>query len=237
MSSSRSAWIRRDGKQSGTEVGFQFDLTRNTTRNLLDASRATTPRCTWNRLAGGYRAATTSTRRRWTCATTSPSSAVSSLPPASRPAASTASDRGSRQTPHKVPFSRRYFLGGHQPARVGAPRSEPDHAVWPPDWRVEHARGERGTAHGDHAQSQLRGLRRRGQLVGPPLANPAGRSARRGGAGGALSHADRPIRADFGYQLTPIEALLVNGERETRPLARALQHRAGILTWMELSWS
>ena len=25
-----------------------------------------------------------------------------------------------------------------------------------------------------------------------------------------------PIRADFGYQLTPIETLLVNGERETR---------------------
>ncbi len=38
-----------------------------------------------------------------------------------------------------------------------------------------------------------------------------------------------PARIDVGYQLNPIDGLLVNGEPQKRPLAPALQHRPGIL--------
>ena len=39
-----------------------------------------------------------------------------------------------------------------------------------------------------------------------------------------------PVRFDFGYQLTPIDGLVVNGEPEAPPLARAHQHRSGVLS-------
>ena len=38
-----------------------------------------------------------------------------------------------------------------------------------------------------------------------------------------------PARIDFGYQLNPIDGLLVNGEPQKQPVSRPLQHRAGIL--------
>ena len=38
-----------------------------------------------------------------------------------------------------------------------------------------------------------------------------------------------PIRLDFGYQLNPIDGLLVNGVAADAALAHPLQHRAGVL--------
>ena len=46
-----------------------------------------------------------------------------------------------------------------------------------------------------------------------------------------------PIRFDFGYQLNPIDGLLVNGAATDAPLAHSLQHRTGVLTGqLESTW-
>ena len=119
---------------------------------------------------------------------------------------------------NKVPFSRRYFLGGSTSLRGwGRLEVSPLSAVGPPDRRLEHARGERGAARRDHAAiSASWASSTRATRGSAPGSSSLGDLRVAVGPGLRYRTPIGPVRADFGYQLTPIEGLLVNGEPETR---------------------
>jgi outer membrane protein assembly complex protein YaeT len=207
----------RDGTQAGTLIGFEFDVTRNTTRNLLDANR------------GYYAALHLEQAGGWLPGSYDFYSAALDLRQytpitrgivfANRVQAGSIDGigRALATDTSRVPFSRRYFLGGSTSLRgwgrlevsplsgSGLPIGGLSMFEWNSELRVATTRSlslvaflDAGNAWGRSWQFELGNLR---AAVGPGLRyrTPIG-----------------PVRADFGYQLTPIEGLLVNGEPETR---------------------
>jgi outer membrane protein assembly complex protein YaeT len=188
----------RDGTQAGTLIGFEFDLTRNTTRNLLDANR-------------GYYAAAIDLRqytpftRRVVFANRLQAGSIDGI------------GRSLAADTRRVPFSRRYFLGGSPSLRgwgrlqvsplsgSGLPIGGLSMLEWNSELRVAATRSLSLVAFVDAGNVWARSW----QIEPGDLRVAAGPGLRYRTPIG-------PVRADFGYQLTPIEGLLVDGEPEKR---------------------
>ncbi len=207
----------RDGKQSGTEVGFQFDLTRNTTRNLLDASRGYYAALHLEQAGGwlpgsyDFYSAAVDLRhyqpivRRVVLATRLQAGSIDGI------------GQGLAADTNKVPFSRRYFLGGSTSLR-GWGRLEVS-PITPSGLPIGGL--SMLEVNGELRMATTRSLSFVGFVdAGNSWARPwqiePGDLRVAVGPGVRYRTPIGPIRADFGYQLTPIETLLVNGERETR---------------------
>jgi len=207
----------RDGLQSGTLVGFEFDVTRTTARNLLDANRGYYAALHLEQ-AGGWLPGTydfysaavdlrqyTPVTRRVVLATRFQVGSIDGI------------GRGLAVDTNQIPFSRRYFLGGATSLRgwgrfevsplsaSGLPIGGLSMVELATELRVATAGKlslvaflDAGNVWGRSWQFEPSDVR---ADVGPGLRyrTPIG-----------------PIRADFGYQLNPVEGLLVNGEPETR---------------------
>lgn len=207
----------RDGTQAGALIGFEIDVTRNTTRNLLDARRGYYAALHLEQAGGWlpgsydfYSAALdlrqyTPIRRRAVLASRLQIGSIDGI------GVGLASE-GSR-----VPFSRRYFLGGSTSLRgwgrlqvsplsgSGLPIGGLSMFEVNSELRVATtgklslvAFVDAGNVWARSWQFELGNLR---AAVGPGVRydTPIG-----------------PVRADFGYQLTPIQGLLVDGEPERR---------------------
>jgi outer membrane protein assembly factor BamA len=207
----------RDGTQAGTLIGFEFDVTRNTTRNLLDARQGYYAALHLEQAGGWlpgsydfYSAAVdlrqyTSFGRRAVLATRLQAGSIDGI------GAGLAADTS------RVPFSRRYFLGGSTSLRgwgrlevsplsgSGLPIGGLSMVEINSELRIATAGNlsvvgfiDAGNAWARPWQFELGDLR---AAVGPGLRyrTPIG-----------------PVRADLGYQLTPIDGLLVDGEPEKR---------------------
>jgi outer membrane protein assembly complex protein YaeT len=205
-----------DGQQAGTLIGFEFDLTRNTTRNLLDARQGYYAALHLEQ-AGGWLPGSydfylisidlrqyTSFGRRLVLANRLQAGGIDGI------------GRGLTVDPSRLPFSRRYFLGGStslrgwgrlevSPLSGGLPIGGLSMLEMNSELRLAASRNfsvvafiDAGNAWEDPWQYELGDLR---AAVGPGLRyrTPIG-----------------PVRADLGYQLTPIEGLLVDGEPEKR---------------------
>ena len=207
----------RDGKQAGTLVGFEFDVTRNTTNNLLDARRGYYAALHLEQaggwLPGGFDfySATldvrqyTSILRRLVLANRAQIGSIDGI------------GRSLALDTSRVPFSRRYFLGGSTSLR-GWGRFE-----------VSPLSGS-GLPIGGLSMLELNsevrlGVNRSLSLVaffdaGNAWARPwqFELDTLRVSAGPGVRYRTPigPIRADVGYQLTPIPGLLVDGEPQTR---------------------
>jgi outer membrane protein insertion porin family len=211
-----------DGTQAGTLIGFEFDIQRNTTRNLLDARRGYYAALHLEQSGGwlpgafDYYMATSDLRhyhsfgRRLTVATRVQ---IGSLVAIGRAKAIEEAGGGAEN----IPFSKRFFLGGSTSLRGWgrfdvAPLSESGLPVggrsmleMTSELRIPVTASlsvvafvDAGNVWADSWQYKLHDLL---YDVGPGIRykTPIG-----------------PIRADFGYQLTPIDGLLVNGEPERR---------------------
>jgi outer membrane protein assembly complex protein YaeT len=210
-----------DGTQEGTAVGLEFDIQRNATNSLLNARRgyyaalhleqagAWLPGSyDYYSVTGDFRYYKTIARRA-VVATRFQFGALDGLGPAR--------DREDQGRLAHVPFSERFFLGGSTSLRgwgrfevsplsgAGLPiggRSmlELSSELRVPVWGNLSVVGfvDAGNVWDEPWDYQLNDLR---YAVGPGLRyrTPIG-----------------PVRADFGYQLTPIEGLLVEGEPELR---------------------
>jgi outer membrane protein assembly complex protein YaeT len=210
-----------DGTQEGTLVGLQFDLTRNTTRNLLDARRGYYVALhleqaggwlpgTYNFYAGSVegRVYRTIARR----AVVAVRAHVGTLDKVGE-----GEVRPDGTVGPTIPFSRRYFLGGATSLRgwgrfdvsplsgAGLPIGglsmlESSAEVRVPVWGNLSLVGfvDAGNVWSDPWQLDLGDLR---YDVGPGIRyrTPIG-----------------PVRADLGYQLNPIPGLLVDGKPERR---------------------
>jgi len=210
-----------DGTQTGTLIGLEFDIQRNTTDRLLDARRGYYAALhleqagAWLPGTYDYYLATLEGRyyatvaRRAVLAARLQIGALDGLGRARDPL-------DERRLVH-VPFSKRFFLGGSTSLRgwgrlevsplsgAGLPiggRSmlEASTELRVPVWGNLAAVGfvDAGNVWDGAWDYELGDLR---FAVGPGLRyqTPIG-----------------PVRADFGYQLTPIEGLLVDGEPERR---------------------
>ncbi len=205
-----------DGKQAGTLIGFELDITRNTTRNLLDARRGYYAALHLEQAGGWlpgsydfYLAALdlrqyTSFGRRIVLAHRLQAGGIDGI------------GRGLAADPSRVPFSRRYFLGGStslrgwgrlqvSPLSGGLPIGGLTMLEANSELRLSISRNfsvvafiDAGNAWERSWEFDFGDLR---AAVGPGLRyrTPIG-----------------PVRADLGYQLTPIEGLLVDGEPEKR---------------------
>ena len=206
-----------DGVQSGTVIGFEFDLTRNTTRNLIDAHRGYYAALHMEQAGGwlpgtyDFYSASVDVRhykpitRRVVLATRFQVGSIDGI------------GHGLALDTNQVPFSRRYFLGGATSLRgwgrlevsplgvSGLPLGGLSMLELSTELRVATAGKlslvaflDAGNSWGRSWQFDLGDLR---ADVGPGLRyrTPIG-----------------PVRADVGYQLTRIQGLLVDGEPETR---------------------
>jgi outer membrane protein assembly complex protein YaeT len=205
-----------DGQQAGTLIGFEFDVTRNTTRNLMDARQGYYAALHLEQAGGWlpgsydfYLAAIdlrqyTSFGRRLVLANRLQAGGIDGI------GGGLAADTSS------LPFSRRYFLGGStslrgwgrlevSPLSGGLPIGGLSMLEINSELRLATSRNfsvvafiDAGNAWERSWQYELGDLR---VAVGPGLRyrTPIG-----------------PVRADFGYQLTRIEGLLVDGEPEQR---------------------
>jgi len=207
----------RDGTQKGTVIGFELDLIRNTTRNLLDARRGHYAALHLEQSGGwlpgtfDFYAATIDLRhylpvwRRLVVANRLQIGSIDGI--------------GGSLTvdTDKIPFSRRYFLGGSTSLRgwgrfevsplsdSGQPLGGLSMLEWSTELRA-NASGklsvvaflDAGNVWERPWQFELGDLR---VSVGPGLRyrTPVG-----------------PIRVDLGYQLNPIEGLIINGEPQQR---------------------
>jgi outer membrane protein assembly complex protein YaeT len=207
----------RDGYQAGTLIGFEFDLTRNTARNLIDARRGYFAALHLEQAGGWlpgsydfYSAALdlrqyTPITRRIVLANRLQVGSIDGI------------GQGLAVDTNKVPFSRRYFLGGSTSLRGwgrlevsplttdGLPVGGLSMLEMTSELRLSTtgklsivAFVDAGNAWERSWDFDLADLR---VAVGPGLRyrTPIG-----------------PVRADVGYQLTPIEGLLVDGKPETR---------------------
>ena len=205
-----------DGRQAGTLIGFELDITRNTTRNLLDARQGYYAALHLEQAGGWlpgsydfYSAALdlrqyTSFGRRIVLANRLQIGGIDGI------------GRGLAADTSSLPFSRRYFLGGStslrgwgrlevSPLSGGLPIGGLSMLETNSELRVAISRNvsvvafiDAGNAWERSWQYELDDLR---ASAGPGLRyrTPIG-----------------PVRADFGYQLTRIEGLLVDGEPEKR---------------------
>jgi outer membrane protein assembly complex protein YaeT len=206
-----------DGKQAGTLIGFELDVTRNTTRNRLDPRQGYYAALHLEQAGGWlpgsydfYLAALdlrqyASFGRRVVLANRLQTGSIDGIG-----RGLTVDDTSS------VPFSRRYFLGGStslrgwgrlevSPLSGGLPIGGLTMFEVNSELRLAISRNisvvafiDAGNAWERSWQFELGDLR---AAVGPGLRyrTPIG-----------------PVRADLGYQLTPIEGLLVDGELEKR---------------------
>jgi outer membrane protein assembly complex protein YaeT len=211
------------GKQSGTAVGFALDVQQATVRNLLDARRGYYAALHFEQ-AGGWlpgsfdyytlsgdlrhyqplpARAVIASRVQWGVLDDI-ARARSDLPP--------------ELTSTKIPFSKRFFLGGSTSLRgwgrfdvsplseAGLPIGGQTMFAWTSELRVPLTEKLSAVAFVDagNVWADPWGARLNDLLydVGPGLRyrTPIG-----------------PIRVDFGYQLTRLEGLLVNGEPEKHP--------------------
>jgi outer membrane translocation and assembly module TamA len=205
-----------DGKQAGTLIGFELDVTRNTTRNRLDARQGYYAALHLEQAGGWlpgsydfYLAALdlrqyTPFGRRIVLANRLQTGSIDGI------------GEGLTVDTSSVPFSRRYFLGGStslrgwgrlevSPLSGGLPIGGLTMLEMNSELRLAISRNisvvafiDAGNAWERSWQFDLGDLR---AAVGPGLRyrTPIG-----------------PVRADVGYQLTPIEGLLVDGEPEKR---------------------
>jgi outer membrane protein assembly complex protein YaeT len=207
----------RDGTQAGTLIGFEFDLTRNTTRNLLDANRGYYAALHLEQAGGWlpgsydfYSAAIdlrqyTPFTRRVVFANRLQAGSIDGI------------GRSLAVDTRRVPFSRRYFLGGSTSLRgwgrlqvsplsgSGLPIGGLSMLEWNSELRVAATRSLSLVAFVDAGNVWARSW----QIEPGDLRVAAGPGLRYRTPIG-------PVRADFGYQLTPIEGLLVDGEPEKR---------------------
>jgi outer membrane protein assembly complex protein YaeT len=207
----------RDGTQAGTLIGFEFDVARTTTRNLLDARQGYYAALHLEQAGGwlpgsyDFYSATVDLRqytpfgRRAVLASRLQAGSIDGI------------GTGLAVDTNRVPFSRRYFLGGSTSLRgwgrlevsplsgSGLPIGGLSMIEINSELRIAAGGNlslvafiDAGNAWGDSWQFELGDLR---AAAGPGLRyrTPIG-----------------PVRADFGYQLTPIEGLLVDGEPEKR---------------------
>jgi outer membrane translocation and assembly module TamA len=206
-----------DGKQAGTLIGFELDVTRNTTRNRLDPRQGYSAALHLEQAGGWlpgsydfYLAALdvrqyTSFGRRVVLANRLQTGSIDGIGQGL-----TVDDTSS------VPFSRRYFLGGStslrgwgrlevSPLSGGLPIGGLTMLEMNSELRLAISRNisvvafiDAGNAWERSWQFELDDLR---AAVGPGLRyrTPIG-----------------PVRADVGYQLTPIDGLLIDGEPEKR---------------------
>ena len=207
----------RDGTQAGTLIGFEFDVTHNTTRNLLDANRGSFASLHLEQAGGwlpgsyDFYSASIDLRkyqpitRRFVLASRLQAGSIDGI------------GQGLAADTNKVPFSRRFFLGGSTSLRgwgrlevsplagAGLPIGGLSMLEMNAELRVSTARNlslvafvDAGNSWARPWQFELDDLR---VSVGPGVRyrTPIG-----------------PVRADVGYQLTPIDGLVVNGEPETR---------------------
>jgi len=210
-----------DGTQSGTLIGLEFDIQRNATDRLLDARRGYYAALhleqagAWMPGSFDYYLATLEGRYYLTVANRAVLAArlqVGGLDGLGR-----ARDRFDETRLVHIPFSKRFFLGGSTSLRgwgryevsplsgAGLPiggRSliEASTELRMPVWGnlTAVAFVDAGNVWADSWDYDLGDLR---YAAGPGLRyqTPIG-----------------PVRADFGYQLNPIEGLLVDGEPERR---------------------
>jgi outer membrane protein assembly complex protein YaeT len=208
-----------DGRQAGTAIGFEFDVQRNTTPRLIDATRGyyvalhLEQSGGWLPGAFDYYSGTLDARKYFTL--------PGRIVVAARgqvgiiDALGSAGSDGSGQP--NIPFAKRFFLGGSTSLRGWgrfdvAPLSESGQPLGgqsmleiSTELRIP-VRGplsvvafaDAGNVWTDPWQIRLSDLR---YDVGPGIRylTPIG-----------------PVRADFGYQLNPIPGLLVNGDPEKR---------------------
>jgi outer membrane protein assembly complex protein YaeT len=207
----------RDGTQEGTVIGFEFDIIRNTTRNLLDARRGYYAALHLEQSGGwlpgafDFYSATVDLRqytplgRRLVLANRLQMGSIDGI------------GQSLTVETSRIPFGRRYFLGGSTSLRgwgrfevsplsdSGQPIGGLSMLEWNTELRVTFSRNfaavaflDAGNVWGRPWQIEPGDLR---VAVGPGLRyrTPVG-----------------PIRVDFGYQLTPIDGLLVDGEPEKR---------------------
>jgi outer membrane protein assembly complex protein YaeT len=206
-----------DGKQAGTLIGFELDVTRNTTRNRLDPRQGYSAALHLEQAGGWlpgsydfYLAALdvrqyTPLGRRVVLANRLQTGSIDGIGQGL-----TVDDTSS------VPFSRRYFLGGStslrgwgrlevSPLSGGLPIGGLTMLEVNSELRLAISRNisvvafiDAGNAWERSWQFELDDLR---AAVGPGLRyrTPIG-----------------PVRADVGYQLTPIDGLLIDGEPEKR---------------------
>jgi outer membrane protein assembly complex protein YaeT len=210
-----------DGQQEGTGVSIEFDITRNTTDNILNARRGYYAALhleqagTWLPGSYDYYSMTGEARyyfnirRRAVIASRVQFGALDGLGPAR--------DREDQSRLVHVPFSERFFLGGSTSLRGwgryevsplsgsglpigGRSMLELSSEVRVPIWGKLSAVAfvDAGNVWDEAWQHDVSDLR---YAVGPGLRylTPIG-----------------PVRVDLGYQLTPIEGLLVEGEPEPR---------------------
>jgi len=210
-----------DGVQEGTGVSIEFDIQRNTTDNILNARRGYYAALhleqagTW--LPGSYDYYSMTgegryyfnLRRRAVIASRVQFGALDGLGPAR--------DRGDEGRLTHIPFSERFFLGGSTSVRGwgryevsplsgsglpigGRSMLELSSELRVPIWGKLSAVGfvDAGNVWDEAWHHDISDLR---YAVGPGLRylTPIG-----------------PVRVDLGYQLTPIEGLLVEGEPEPR---------------------
>jgi outer membrane protein assembly complex protein YaeT len=211
------------GEQSGTAVGFAVDVQQTTVRNLLDARRGYFAALhleqaggwlpgsfDYYTVAGDFRhyqplpgRAVVASRVQWGVLDDI-ARARSDLPP--------------ELTSAKIPFSKRFFLGGSTSLRgwgrfdvsplseAGLPIGGQTMFAWTSELRVPLTDKLSAVAFVDagNVWADPWGVRLNDLLydVGPGLRyrTPIG-----------------PIRVDFGYQLTRLDGLLVNGEPEKHP--------------------
>jgi len=210
-----------DGTQEGTAVGLEFDIQRNATNSLLNARRGYYAALhleqagVWLPGTFDYYSMTADVRyyftvaRRAVVASRAQFGALDGL--------GRARDQRDEGRLAHVPFSERFFLGGSTSLRGwgrfevsplsgaglaigGRSMLELSSEVRVPVWGKLSAVAfvDAGNVWGEAWEIDLADLR---VAVGPGLRylTPIG-----------------PVRADFGYQLTPIDGLLVEGEPERR---------------------
>jgi outer membrane protein assembly complex protein YaeT len=207
----------RDGKQAGSVIGFQLDVTRNTARNLLDARRGYYATLHLEQSGGWLPGAFDFYAVGVEVRQYTPVS--QRIVVANRLQLGSLDGIGQTLTAESagVPFSRRFFLGGSTSIRgwgrfevspiteTGLPIGGLSMLEWSSELRMRTSGNlsfvaflDAGNVWGRSWQFDLGDLR---AAVGPGVRyqTPIG-----------------PIRADVGYQLTPIDGLVVNSEPEKR---------------------
>jgi outer membrane translocation and assembly module TamA len=207
----------RDGTQKGSVIGFELDIIRNTTRNLLDARRGHYAALHLEQSGGwlpgafDFYAATIDLRhylpiwRRLVVANRLQIGSIDGI--------------GGSLTvdTDKIPFSRRYFLGGSTSLRGWgrfevSPLSDsgqPLGGLSMLEWSTEL----RANASG---KLSVVAFLDAGNVWERPWQFEPGDLRVSVGPGVRYRTPVGPIRVDLGYQLNPIEGLIINGEPEQR---------------------
>jgi outer membrane translocation and assembly module TamA len=207
----------RDGTQAGTLVGFEFDVTRNTTNNLLDARRGYYAALHLEQAGGwlpgsfDFYSATldvrqyTSIRRRLVLANRAQIGSIDGI------GSSLALDTS------RVPFSRRYFLGGSTSLRGwGRFEVSPLSGSGLPIGGLSMIELNSEVRFGVNRSLSFVAFVDAGNAWARPWQFELDTLRVSAGPGVRYRTPIGPIRADLGYQLTPIPGLLVDGEPEAR---------------------